>query len=97
MSLTRKRILDEMGLSPQWILRVRPKPMGDSQCAETDQTLAMHDVQAEASQSPVLPGAAPTAASAEEMARADNKHDVLAKVMDMDWPQLRQTIMDCHL
>lgn len=97
MSLTRKRILDEMGLSPQWILRVHPKPMGDSPCAETDQTLAMHDVQAEASQYPVLPGPALTAASAEEMARTDNKHDVLAKVMDMDWPQLRQTIMDCHL
>ena len=97
MSLTRRQMLDEMGFSPQWVLRVRPKLMGDSQRAETAQPLARHDVQAEASETAVLPRLAPTAASAEEIVCTDNKHGAVAEVMDMDWPQLRQTIMECHL
>lgn len=90
MRLTRKQILDEMGLSPQWVLCTRPVRAACTAHAEAARMPEVSDIR-NAGTVPAFP----------ELALTDIPGGVLAAkgdaVAGMDWPQLRQAIMACRL
>ena len=95
MSLSRKELLDEMGLSPQWVVRETP--------VVREQPAAK--VAAPAPRSPVIeaPVVPPVSVrpgpivSPSPVANESGQVADAADVAQMDWPTLRQTILDCRV
>lgn len=86
MSLSRKELLDEMGISPQWVLRDRPAVARPSEAPI---------VRAE---SPVSRVESP-AVAVEPVRQAQGRENVemsVDEVSTLDWPSLRRKIQDCQ-
>ena len=85
MNLSRKQMLDEMGLSPQWILR--------------DQTaLAREDVKASASAiiPESLPGPKPALSDESQALLVESGPERAQQIGLLGWDQLRQSIAECR-
>ena len=85
MSLSRHEMLDEMGLAPQWVLRERPSVARE---AVAKKSVQPREVQHEE----ILP----VESKGEEVVAAPVPATVGVSVDGMDWPLLRQTILDCR-
>ena len=88
MSLDRDRVLDEMGLSPRWLLRERPEPANEArQTAE-----AVGEVERQAATTAPQPTASLASSrepvGAAPQARAEN-------IAQLDWEALRRSIAAC--
>lgn len=90
MHLTRKQMLDEMGLSPQWVLRARPMQIGRTKRIEATSMPKMNEIRDGASMVPMPPELAISAASSRE---STSREESLAGV---GWPQLREAIVACR-
>ena len=88
MSLDRDRILDEMGLSPRWVLREQPavargalRPAAPAPAAADQQPAAES---AQTAPVPVSRTAAPASA------------ECVGQIAQMDWAALRQSVAECR-
>lgn len=80
MTLSRNQILDEMGLSPQWVMRETPSVARSEKLKP--------EVSSPAVAKPLPLNAAPVA--------VDHGTDRSAAIAGMDWDELRQTILSCR-
>jgi len=85
MSLTRKQMLDEMGLTPQWVLRDEPS------VARREKIPA-----GKAAASAVLASPPPTAEVAAQGASVPAKQPAFEQIPLMDWEPLLECISDCR-
>jgi len=85
MSLSRKQMLDEMGLSPQWTLREQQAVARGAKKASAPVIIPV------ASPAPTPAPNAETQASLVESAPERAQH-----IAGLGWDQLRQSIADCH-
>lgn len=94
MRLTRRQMLDEMGLSPQWVLRARAESAGipaHAGAAMDEAQDALDEARNESDAAFALPESAPAAAPGGAL--PDNG----GAIAGMDWPQLRRAIAACRL
>ena len=99
MNLTRQQILEEMGLSPQWVLRDRPRPEQAPEIHRAPESPESFEPDEGDVVSPPPMGVGVgmgaelrmPVASTQELAgsRPDD-------IVHMDWPRLRQAILDCR-
>ena len=85
MNLSRKQILDEMGLSPQWILREQP-------------ALAREDVKAAAPRilPAALPGPKPALSVETKASFVESGPERAQQIALLGWDELRQSIAACR-
>ena len=88
MSLSRKDVLDEMGLSPQWVRRDHPPVV--RQASALPKKKVAHTAHVEHEESA---GLIPSVKPASER----TAHTLSTQIVEqMDWEDLRQIIGDCH-
>ena len=82
MSLSRKQMLDEMGLSPQWTLREQP-------------VLARREASARGIIPAALPGPRPAPSVDTQASLVESGPERAQHIAGLGWEQLRQSIADC--
>mgnify|MGYP001267462802 CR=1 FL=1 len=82
MSLSRKQMLDEMGLSPQWTLREQP-------------LLARGEASARGIIPAALPGPRPAPSVDTQASLVESGPERAQHIAGLGWDQLRQSIADC--
>ncbi len=85
MNLSRKELFDEMGLSPQWVLRENTSVLR----SENNVPREKPSPQPVSSESEKLPPVA-------QNVGAQSDENVAGDLSQMDWPALRQTILACR-
>lgn len=85
MSLSRKQMLDEMGLSPQWILREQP-----AVARGTKKTSAPGNIPA------ALPGPKPALSVETEASFVEPGAERAQQIAGLGWDRLRQSIAACR-
>ena len=99
MSELRERYLEEMGLGPVW--KLRDKRVGESKREDPGETDARgSDARAPAAARPAVParksqGAAPIPGLV-GTARLDLADDRAARILRMDWPELKAAVSGCQ-
>jgi uracil-DNA glycosylase family 4 len=94
MSLSQNQLLDEMGLSPQWILRPDPSVLRREKAVSEPPTSApLKAAPAPRAENAASPSTAPVRNTVDISESASTRAERIAR---MDWAELRQSIADCR-